>query len=257
MAARALSWLALAIAFSPVLAELAGSLVDDPVSRPVLVVPLLLLWCRLAGVRFAGRRSRDGGLWLAGGLALEMLGLAGGSASLARLGLPLAVLGLARLNGWPAARLAALAFGLVPVPHTVFSFTTPGLEAAWLRAAGAVLSGLGLDVEIAGTAARVGRGELQLFGPDGGFLLAAPLAWVGWASGLVRGAPSRVLPLWAGSFAAAGVLLQPVAVCAALLLLWAGSAEAARAWLWSGAWPTATLAAILYISARNGRNEGA
>ena len=89
-------WLALGVAFSPVLVNLARSVGEYPEQRVTLLAPvLLLLAIRRSGPgRPAGRW--DGAVAIAVGVALEMLGIFTRSWSIARLGLPVAALGLAR-----------------------------------------------------------------------------------------------------------------------------------------------------------------
>jgi len=251
----ALLWLALAAAFSPVLVDLARNLASDPSAHPTALTPLLLAGCAWRGAGGPGRGSRDGLLWIALGAGLEGVGIAGGSWSLARLGLPVAVFGLARRLGRPAGAVAALAFWIVPVPHSIFAATTPGLEAFQLRLAGVLAGWVGVAPEIGGTVAIAGGQELQLFGSDGGAPLVAVLAQLGWAAALCRGASAARRVATCAAAGAAGLALQPFAIAIALVLLARVGDQAARLWLDDGAWLTAVAGALLYISRPSGRNE--
>jgi hypothetical protein len=252
----ALMWLALAVAFSPVLIDLARNFEADASAHPTVLTPLLLAWCGWRGLGVRGRAGRDGLLWIALGTGLEVVGIAGGAWTLARLGLPIAVLGLARWLGRPSLALAALCFWIVPVPHFAFALTTPGLESFHLELAAGALAILGIEPEISGTIARAHGEALQVFGSDGGAPLVAALSQLGWVAGLHRGATAarRLAAALAGGLAA--VAIQPLAIAIGLVILHYGDGPSARLWLDDGAWLTAAVGGLLYISRGAGRNEG-
>jgi hypothetical protein len=110
-----------------VIVDMAENLMAEPVDRHTLVAGLLLSLCWRRSLT-DGQGGRDGALWLALGVALEFLGIAAGSWSIARLGLPIGVLGLARLLGAPGLRVAMLSVWLIPIPFFLISAGTPHVE---------------------------------------------------------------------------------------------------------------------------------
>ncbi len=181
-----LAWLALASAFSPVLADLAQNLIQDPADRSSLLAPL---WVALCAASFRGRGpSLRSGVWLIlAGVALECLGITGDIWTLARLGLPIAVIGMARYLGRPDFAVAALALWLVPIPDAFYAMTTPWLESAFAQASVAVVEAFG--AELGGAGPLLLHGDLRLeFKPvDGGLGLAYILVGLGWYAAVRRG----------------------------------------------------------------------
>ena len=126
-------WLALAFALSPALVELAAHVFRTPWARAqLLFVPLFALAMACERRPQPALRRTRLGLGLIG-LALGFIAfsVAGGLASVGRLAIPAAVLGLSAYRGrrWPGAAL--LAVWLVPLPSIVIAGGSPGLEQVW------------------------------------------------------------------------------------------------------------------------------
>ncbi len=246
LAAAALPWIALLAAASPVLADLFRDLALGP-KHHYLGLPALLLALALARAPRSGRAPRrpgPGALALALGLALVLAGLAGEASFLARLGLPLAALGLGLLRGGPPPLLLALAFWLVPLPNSLLGLASPDLEAALGRLVAATLALPGLPVRCEGlTLVGPAGAHLDLRAENGGLLLAHCLAGVGALAAALSGAGWRSAARAAGLGAALALPLQPLAVLGAAGLVAAREPELARLWLSSaspllasGAW---------------------
>src|SRR5262245_53305690 len=117
-----LPWLAVALAFSPVVA---GIVSDARIERiqwgAVAGVVLLVVagWREAAPTAASSARRTAGGLALVvGGVALLLAGLAVDTAFVARAGFPLVVIGLAVWLGRPSLAVAALSLFAVPIPTT-------------------------------------------------------------------------------------------------------------------------------------------
>lgn len=224
-------WLAAGAALSPVLLELAGSARELRASPSVLLAPWLFALYALR-VGMPRREPRAAGLVLvAAGLALQGVGLASDIGSLARLGLPCVVMGVAAISGRPAASVAALAFWLVPPPTALLVQASPGAEAAIAQLASLPFRALGLAVEALGPVVRTGAERLDLTAYQTGIPLLLLLAELGWYAGLRAGCGAPGLFARALAGAAAALPLQVLAVAAAVALLLAGGAQAARVWL--------------------------
>lgn len=218
---------ALAAAFSPVFLGLFDSLAEDVGHRHVLLPFLLMISLLVLGVPAGGPAiSRRTGIGLiALGIALELVGLATTTSLIARIGLPLAVLGFSGLFGRPDLRIALLAFGLVPIPDSVKSVASPDLESLIALAAVRVWSGFGVALEAAGPLLRSGGGRLELAPGDSGLVTAVLLAEYGWYSAARKGGDLGACLATAVRWAVAGVVVQPVLVLAStgiLALGWPG-----------------------------------
>jgi hypothetical protein len=241
------SWIALAVAFSPVLVDLARNLAQVAEDRVTLLAPVLLLLSLRGATAAPARGHRDGVIGIVLGIGLELIGLASESQSIARVGLPVAALGLARLYGRPAPGSAALLFFAIPVPDTLVLLAGPALQGTMLEATGALLHALGAPVHAHG---------LELVGPtkrivldpaQGAASLALALTALGWYSALRAQAG-------VGSAARRALLLAPLALPLQMLvmlgtgaLLAAGLGDAARFWLRHGAWLALCLLGLLWI----------
>lgn len=239
-----LSWLALVVAFSPVLADLAQHLASDPPLRyALLFAPLLVV--ALRSVPASEPAAPRGYSWLAAALLIELLALRVDLARVARPALAIGVIGLARSEGL-SQRAAALAFWLVPVPGAVLALASPWLATALLAFA-APLAGLGgLALEADPLRLLAGSQGLELRPVDLGLPLAALLSGLGWYAG-VRGrwAARRLLTRVLGW----GVLALPVQLAGLGLaggLLAAVDATAARAAL-DHLWIPVAAVALLWI----------
>lgn len=230
-------WLALLLAFSPALVGIVSDLGLAPRHRFVLAVGAGLagLWLRERGR--APRPSRPAGLaLLCCGLLLELLGVAGETQLLARLGLPIAALGLAQWLGAPGPLPLCLGFWLVPLPNSLLELTSPGLESSWAAAAAALCRAAGIEVEAVGVTLQGAVQRLDLRSENGGLLTAHALGALGWFLALFHGGSGRrALALSALGYAL-GFALQPLAMLAAALLVAGSQRELARGWLTHGQW---------------------
>jgi hypothetical protein len=188
-AAPASSWLLLAVAFSPVLIDLARHWAERPwAAYSVVFLPLFWLERR----RGPRRRPRPGLGWalLVAALALELVLVAGGLTRVARAALVLGAIGIATLQGRPDLRTTLLLVGFVPIPNLLVSWPSPELEAFWAGLAANALHPLGFGalVEIRNGAATLvsTHGRLPLSQADGGLPAAALLVGLAWYAGCRR-----------------------------------------------------------------------
>jgi hypothetical protein len=227
-------WLAAAAALSPVLLELAQSLGASDGSPRILLAPALfaLLAWRLRWPREEPRPS--GVAWIALGLALEILGLLSDTGSLARLGLPPVVIGVAVLAGRPPPTAAALSLWMVPPPTALLVEGSPWLE-SWLAALASLpFRALGFAVEAAGPVLRTPSARFEFTAFHTGIPLAILLAELGWYAGLRAGATLPGLVRRAIACAALAPGLQLLGAGLVVALLVAGHPKAARLWLDAG-----------------------
>ena len=224
--------IACAAAFSPVLVDLARSLGRVDGRLAILVAPVLTVLATRAQSTPAPIRTRPGVLLIGAGLAFELVGIALTSSTIARVGLPVAALGLGCLVGRPGPRQLALLCFVVPIPISVTSLTTPWLESTYADICVSLLHGvLGLDISASGPLLSSGPSTLELYASDSGIRLAYVLAALGWLAGVLaeRSVPrlfARAL-LWS-------LIAWPAQVAACLVaatLVAAGRIDIARAWL--------------------------
>lgn len=219
----ALLWGGLAVAFSPILQDLAETLWENPNQRYVLL-SLLLIGILLA----SGSRLRHGPQYpgvgvalLALGLMAEMLGIAAGSSLIARGGLPVAMSGVSLIVAGPDPRLLILAFGLVPLPDFLIHATSPGFESLLSAGAGWALELMGFHLKVGGPLLHYDGARFELQAADSGIVTAILLAEVGWYSALRADlATSQAVRRALGS-ALLAVVVQPllILVCVATLVV--------------------------------------
>jgi hypothetical protein len=230
------SWVALGVAFLPVFAGLVRYFADTPDYRNFLLAPLLLLLCAWRGPAQVAVPHRDGLLLLFVAVALQFVGIASQTVFIGRLGLALAVIGMARWLGSPKLSVALLALGAIPIPVAAVSFTTPWLETLWAGAATQFVQLFGGDVSVSGPLFRSSAGRLERMPSDGGLPLLRALIALGWYSGARLALPSRALLGRAALGALLAGPIQLIGVTIAVLLLAFGLADAARVWLDHGLW---------------------
>jgi hypothetical protein len=238
-------WLAAATAFSPVLVDLASSLRETDASWSILLAPVLLLLCVLRGPRRVARPAPDGRILLASALILEVLGIASGSWSIARLGLPFAVIGLSRLVGRPPLLVALLSFGAVPPPTSILHLTTPWAESAFAAFAALVGSAMGAPLAASGPLLRDPDAQLELAFNHSGLPLAVVLAQLGWYAAIRRGRGARGTVAGALVGGALAVPLQALGVLVAAMALWSGQPAWGRIWL---DWGMGVLCAVAMVT---------
>jgi len=246
-----LLWLALAMALSPVLADLGSHLAKTPWTRYVLVFPLLTARA-IPRCPARVRPQRDGFALLLLALGLELLTLGGGLTSLARVAIPLAAFGLARALGRPLLAVATLTTWWLPVPNTFVALTSPGLESALVVAAAALWKALGVTLRLEGSRVVGMHGMLALEAADGGLPLAAVLSGLGWYAATLRGRALGSRLRTAGAWAVLALPVQVFAIFVAIGAAGLSAASAARLGLtyeWVGVavlgWITAERGAVV------------
>lgn len=239
-------WLALLAGFSPAIAEFVRGFEGRSSPPSTLLAPVLMAVCGWRGTAIADEPRRAGVALIAAGLLLELVGIASRIWTVTWLGFPVAVVGMALCLGRPSWRVAVLAFGLVPVPVSVEIAFTPTPETALLSGACAAWRALGLAFTCTGPVAHLGDRHLELEPGDVGWTLAAVLAQLGWFLAVRDGASGPRALRRALAFAAAAVVVVPLAIGLALGLLAVSSADVARAWLSHGVWLGCTVGALLW-----------
>jgi len=250
-----LPWLGLGVAVSPVLASMAETFWRAPHSRPALLAAVLLAFALARTGAPSVPAHRDGGVGLALGLLMVVFGLAGETEFVARLGIPVAALGLARLAGRPDARTAALLFFAVPVPATLLMLVSPALELQLGRLALLAANGLGASLELSGRTWVGTAGRLELTPPDNGLPLVPMLAGLGWYAGLRAAGDLRTCATRALAFGVITIPLQLAGLVVAACLLWAGSPDAGHVWLSRGLWLTIAVAGLVWIERQGPRSS--
>jgi hypothetical protein len=201
------------------LVEWATHIANEPATAYALVFPLLLLTAARSTPPTPPDRVA-GLLWIAAAAAVEAIAFGGGIERFGRLAIPLGIIGYLRFTGAAALAPAALAFFIVPVPHTLAGIAP--LEAVWRAFAEFLLGPAGPG--------------LELDAWDSGLRLVALFAGLGWyldarSGGSWRGAFRRGAQL-----AMIGLPAQLAAVVLAVALARAGAVGAARALLTHGVW---------------------
>jgi hypothetical protein len=248
-------WLALLAGFSPVLVQFVRY--EAWFAPPsTLVAPVLFVVSLWRGRVPDEPPRRAGAALIAAGLALELVGIALRTWTIAWLGFPVAVIGLALWLGRPSWRIAVLALGLVAVPESLRAAATPAPETALLSGTCAVWRALGVAFSCTGPVARLGERHLELASDDVGWTLAPLLAQLGWFGAVNAGHGTARALRSALAFAAATLAISPLAIAVALGLVAAGSPSAARAWLTPGVWLSCS-AAVLCWSARRAPTKSA
>lgn len=240
-----LLWLGVGVAFSRVLLDLAGSLLATDAFWPILLpIPLMAL-CIVRGTPGAGKPGPGGRPLLALGLALELLGIVLDAWSIARAGLPLAVIGVARITGRPALPVALMSLWLFPVPNSILGALTPHPESAFAALAAAVTAALGAPVTATGPVLEAPAGRLLLNAYHSGAPLVVAFALLGWYAALRRGGGLPAALRGAGVGAALGLPLHALGVCLAALALCGGWPGAGR---WLVDWGMLAVCAVAVVA---------
>jgi len=248
--ARILPWLALGCAFAPVLIGLAETIPNIPFGWSILVAPGLMIAASCHGFRQDQTRRGWAPVLLIAGLLIEWVGLSGGSPGIARLGLPISVVGLSLWTGAPRFMTSLLAIWAVPVPTTLYGLTTPDLESAYAQLGVALGSALGADIHSSGPLIRTGANHLELDPYHSGIHTVFMLTQLSWYAA-VRNTLSPAAALT--RTAAAALLAMPLqlfAVWVAVLLLMAGAPGIANFWLDHGLWLLTAILGVLWIETR-------
>ena len=251
------AWAALAIGFSPVLLDWwVYAWAPDTRLLPVLIPLGLIFWARSISRR-SDPRLALGAVLILIGLGLELLGILAETWTLARLGAPIGVIGMAMRLGSPSPRLLALLFFAVPIPTFIMQLTTPQLESFY---ASIVSNGLAqvLGLTSSGPLIIAHNQSLELTAPDAGMQTAALLIAGLWTLVLLRGwSFSRGILLGAALL----LMVPPLqigAVGVASLLLALGRPEWSTAWLrWGFYLSLFILSAVVFRGWRPHRTEAA
>jgi hypothetical protein len=224
-----------------------ANLLDHPHERYTLLAPVLigLLIHQNPQLR-SETRPALGVAMLILGLVAQVVGIAGGSWSIARWGLPVAMLGVCLITGRPAVGVTALAFALVPVPGFIRMMGSPQIESLLGAASADFLGLLGVTIETGGPLLLHDGRRFELLGTDNGIATAIVLAEVGWYSA-IRNAYSLMQGLTRTiGFGLLAVIVQPIAVLACVATLPLGVPEWGRFVLTHGIWLLLCAGALLY-----------
>lgn len=248
VASKLALWFGLGVAFSPVIVDWVEDW-PDIFAAGSLLLPIAML-VRLASVPRAvpAAWGRPVGVALvAGGVALELLGITVGAWSIARFGPAVAIMGvLLWAHRWPA-RAAVIALGGVPIPAFAYVVTTPTVEVAYGVAATALLGWIGVVVPISGPLVGGGAAVLELQPAYNGLHSSWLLALIGWYRGVRLDAPIGHTIRHALVGAALGPLVQLAAIVFAVGLVAIGAAGVARLWLEQGLWIWLAVAGFSWV----------
>ncbi len=216
-------WGGLVVAFLPVIHDVAMSLHNNAGQRYVLLSVLLigLLILRNSDSRFGNERPGIGVTLLVLGLAAQLIGIASGSWSIARVGLPVAMLGISLVTGKPDTKVVVLAFAAVPIPGLVFNATSPWLESILAVAAAKTLALAGIQLDVGGPLLQFDGARFEMLASDNGIVTAVLLGEVGWYFA-IRAHRSFGQAAWqAICWALLAIVIQPLLVllCIATLPL--------------------------------------
>lgn len=181
-----LVWAALAVAFSPALADLASAASDVPANATIVFAAALSVVAALRD-RAAGPARRGAGVaLLAVASGFEILGILGGTAAATRVSVPLAILGGSQLLGRPSLVAALLTLWLVPIPIGLLEMVRAPLEHAAAEVVAVSVRTLGAGAEAVGPMVRSANGTLEMSGRHGGVHLAHLFSMIGWFGATVR-----------------------------------------------------------------------
>jgi len=203
-------WIALLVAFSPVLVDFAQHLIANPWALYTLIFPMLFARC--AARRSAPfRKHWDGAIWIARALLLELFAILVGMLRAGRVAVLIACVGLCRRFALASGPTLVLLLFSVPVPTRLLKLTSPELPGALLDVAGHALDALGVEVVWGARAGIRASHQLILSEPDGGLPLASLLAGISWYASLLVKRPPWKAAIRAGIV---GVLALPIQVSA-------------------------------------------
>jgi len=248
-------WIALTVALSPSIYHVLSMIRDFAWTRPVCVgIALLVVALPMRRHDAIERHPRLGLCAVVLGLLVQLVGVASGSWSIARLGLPVALCGMAALLGRPSLPVAALAFWTVPIPNMLVVAASPWLETAAARFATGVAALFGVSIDASGPLLHYADQRLEFTDYDGGVLLAVLLAGLGWYAAVRAGAagPRGLLTALGRAlrWGALVVLLQPAVAVVAVVLLAAGAPKAGARWLETGYWIVVAICGFAWIEGR-------
>jgi hypothetical protein len=176
-------WLGLAIAFSPVLLELAEHGEAQPWARVSLVFPVLVWIAARRDTVRPGPAAWGWGL-VAGGIMLELIVIGGDVVRLGRLGLAGAAIGLCFAGGWTSLRVALLFLWSIPLPAAILNRFGPELASVVMGFGAQVASRFGLAVVGFPTSLESAGTSLAVLPSDCGLQTAFVLAGFGCFRGI-------------------------------------------------------------------------
>jgi hypothetical protein len=248
-------WLGTAVAFSRVLLDLVHSLFETDACWSILLPIPLIAICIGRDTPASRGAGAGGGLLILLGLVLNVLGMSLDAWSIARLGLPLAAIGVARITGQPALPVALMSLWLVPLPYSILTVLTPWPESGLASLAAAVTTQLGAPLHAAGPVIHGPAGKLLLDPDHSGLPLAVGLALLGWYGALRRGGGlSKPLRAAALGFVLA-FPIQAFGVCVAALALWSGSPGVGQALVEWGLLAVCSVTSVLWIELHTQRGH--
>jgi hypothetical protein len=183
-----LVWIGLIAAFSPVLRELAGHLVEHPWARVSLIFP----WLAWVAVREdqgrSGRESRTI-IWscLLAALFIELIAISGDVIRFARIALAIGAAGMIAGAGWARLTASLVLVFSVPTPNAVLKLFSPWLETAFAKSAAALVPGVEFHVLGRTTRWVTENAELVIDHTQGGLAMGVGLAGLGWFRTVVTG----------------------------------------------------------------------
>lgn len=244
-----LFWAGLFLALSPVWVELFEHLRSTRFDHYIFV-PIALV-CALATLMApvdpaASSTDRRSLFALAAALAVGLLGLASDSATLARLGAVLAILGMGVYLGTFRWRFGLVLMLAIPLPAFVSNLTTPWAESAYTGLVDATLRAFGAGTERLGSLLLIEGRRLELFPEDAGLrpaVVGAALGLFSVLSETAAAASTQGIGTWlvallrrSGVGALLGFACQAPGVVVAGLVVWAGSEAAGELILGTGIW---------------------
>ena len=245
-------WVALALALSPTLYEWARHLAADDSREFSSLLPVLLMI--LANRLLPAAEPKRSPVWgitmITGAIALQMVGILADSWTLARLGIPIACLGMAQRLGYPHPRSVFLIFFAVPLPTSIISLTTPWLESSYVWPTAELLNRVfGAGLSTSGPLLLWSGSFFELSAPDGGWITSLILVQLVWFIGLVLAwSVSRTITLCA----LAMLLVWPLQWLGVLLALAIGitfSPSLAAIWMRWGFHLAIVLSTLFYFRA--------
>lgn len=242
-------WLAAVVALSPVLADLVATMGAVDGSPSVLLPPCLMaLHCLRTRAQRAAPRPAGFALIVAG-IALELLGLASGTWSLARLALPPVTVGVALLAGRPAPVVAALSLWMIPPPSALLAEVSPALESLVAALASLPFRATGFELAVGGPLIETPSARLGLSAFHSGVPLALLLTQLGWYAAVRSGRSWRPAAVRAASAAVLAAPLQVAGAAISVGLLIAGEPRLAQLWLDYGLAISVGAASLLRVEA--------
>lgn len=223
LASPTLLWLGLLFAFSPIVIDLLQHAVAQPWARAALVFPLLFFLAARASTAPVGA-SRWGLLAMGVGIVIGLLAIGGDVLRIGRVGLAVAAIGLVRARGMGSGPVAMLLLWSIPVPYQVAELGSPALESSWAAIGTRVAHALQIEVDRIGVMALApGGGGVEFSAIDGGLMLGATAAGIGWFVAVAAGRPVRSACVFAAVAGNLALFAQALLVVGAVVSVGSGA----------------------------------